>query len=43
LVPDIRVADYQVSAIGMDFSSQDSRALAVFTTTAPATASAPRR
>jgi DNA invertase Pin-like site-specific DNA recombinase len=43
LVPDIRVADYRVSAIGMDFSSQDSRSLADSITTVPATASAPLR
>jgi hypothetical protein len=43
LVPDIRVANYRVSAIGLDFSSQDSRSPAASTTTAPATASAPPR
>ena len=43
LVPDIRVADYRVSAIGMDFSSQGSHSLADSTMTEPATASAPRR
>ena len=40
LVPDIRVANYRVSAIGMDFSSKDTRSPAAFTMTAPATASA---
>lgn len=43
IVPDIQVANYQVSAIGLSFSDQDTRSRADFTTTAPAIASARSR
>jgi hypothetical protein len=42
LIPDIRVANYRVSAIGTDFSNESIPAPADSTTTVPATANAPR-
>ncbi len=45
LVPDIRVADYEIESLGLNaavFSNESTRSLADFTTTAPANATAPR-